>query len=125
MQNLITPSGFGIPSVNFNAVSGILIMKGRSIPEHPKAMFTPIINWIIDYLKQPAAKTELILKLDYINSSSYKFMLNIMELFTPIKESTTIKWYYELDDDDMKEVGAELKNIIPVTIEMIGVEEFE
>lgn len=125
MENISTPASYGIPKIDFNASTGKLLIEGRSIPEHPKALYIPLIDWINEYIKQPHTSTEVNLKLDYINSSSYKFIITLLEQLDPIKNSTLIKWHYENDDDEMAEVGEELKEILKTPVEIIGVEEFD
>jgi hypothetical protein len=128
MENLNIVGSYGVPKVNFNASTGVLNMEGRSIPEHPKALFMPLIEWVQEYVKSPCEKTEMNIKVDYMNSSSYKFLITLLEQLEPIHQQNkkiTINWYYESDDDEMEDVGEEIKNIIHLPIELIPVVEFD
>ena len=125
MENIVTPPSYGIPKIDFNSNTGVLLIEGRSIPEHPKALYLPLIDWVNEYTKSPATLTEVIIRVDYLNSSSYKFLITLLEQLKSIKDSTVIKWHYEIDDDEMSDVGVELQDILDVPVEIIGEEEFE
>jgi hypothetical protein len=125
MKNILTPQSYGIPKIDFNATTGILLLEGRSIPEHPKALYLPLIEWVNNYIKSPHSLTEFHLKVDYLNSSSFKFLITLLKQLNPIKDNAIVKWYYEVDDDEMSDIGKELQEILKITVEIIGVEEFE
>lgn len=128
MQLIQTESSYGIPRINFDAEMGLLEIEGRSIPEHPKALYLPLIDWASEYAKNPQENTEVVFKVDYMNSSSYKFILTLLEQLEPIQAASkniVIKWHYEIDDDEMQEIGEEIRNIIKIPVEIIGVDEFE
>ncbi len=103
------------PRVEFNS-NGEMIICGRSIMEDPSVFYNPIIESI----KNCQSKTfTLEFRLDYMNTSSSKVLLNLM---LAIKERFNnnhvfIKWYYDSDDEDILEIGRDFESIICIPID--------
>jgi hypothetical protein len=122
MENLVIEGSAKTPVVNFNASTGILEISGRSIPENSVEFYKPMVDWIEAYGAAPQAKTELLFKLEYFNTSSSKCILDLfrkLEKLFQAGNNTVIKWYYDEDDEDMQESGEDFKAIMSVPIEMI------
>jgi len=58
------------PSIDFNRMTGELIMSGKSIPENSAKFYEPLMEWINDYILSPPATTNLRLNLEYFNTAS-------------------------------------------------------
>lgn len=113
------------PSVNFNASTGILEIKGRSIPENSIEFYKPLIEWIEKYGASPQPKTVVNIQLEYFNTSSSKCILDVFKRLEAIVNSghdVLINWHYEEDDEDMLEAGEDYQSIIKVPFKMIEVE---
>jgi hypothetical protein len=50
------------PQVDFNQITGELILSGRSIPENAAKLYEPILDWIKKYIVQARPITNLALK---------------------------------------------------------------
>jgi hypothetical protein len=113
------------PSVNFNASTGIIELKGRSIPENSIEFYKPLIEWIEKYGTAPQAKTTVNVQLEYFNTSSSKCILDVFKRLETIANGghdVAINWHYEEDDEDMLEAGEDYQSIIKVPFKMIEVE---
>lgn len=112
------------PEVLFDPVKGILHIVGRSLPENAFNFFKPVIDKAKQYVLQvPAQETALIFELDYFNSSSGRFIFEILNIFEEnktFKSKVSVKWRAEKDDELMIEKGEELKSLlaIPFSIEL-------
>lgn len=112
------------PEVVFDPGAGTVSMVGRSLPENAFNFFKPVIDLAKQYVNiLPAKDTTLVFDLDYFNSSSGRFifeLLNIFEENKSYKTKVTVKWRTEKDDELMIEKGEELKSLlaIPFTIEL-------
>lgn len=98
------------PGINCDADKGIVVIKGRSVPENAVEFFTPVKDWISNYVSNPQDLTEVSIDLDYFNTSTSIILLNLLRLFEPLKgakKDIIFNWYYESDDLDMKEAGEE------------------
>ncbi len=127
MENINIEGNYSTPTVDFNAGNGELLISGRSIPEHANLFYGPLIDWVKEYVSSNPEKTTLNMKVDYVNSSSQKFLLELFEKLEPLhsgNKAVVIKWYYEDDDEEMKDSGEEFEESIEVPFEFIAVEEF-
>ena len=114
------------PTVNFDATSGKVEIKGRSIPENSIEFYKPLVDWLEEYGKIPKELTEVNIQLEYFNTSSSKCILDVFKKLEVISKSgneVIINWYYEEDDEDMLEAGEDYQSIIRIPFKMIEIEE--
>jgi hypothetical protein len=113
------------PTIKFNPESGVLEIKGRSIPENSIDFYKPLIDWIDQYALQPKDETSVHVQLEYFNTSSSKCILDVFKKLEAIKKSgknIVVKWHYEEDDEDMLEAGEDYDAIIDLDFEMVKVD---
>lgn len=108
----------------FDAKKQIFQLKGTSMPENARAFFDPIIEWIIEYGEYP---TEDIMYVDfmltYFNTASAKKIMEILDELEKInndEHKVIIRWYYDEDDDRMKEEGEGYEELCDLTFEYIN-----
>lgn len=113
------------PTVSFDAGSGILEIKGRSIPENSVEFYKPLVDWLDDYAKSPSENTQVNIQLEYFNTSSSKCILDVFKKLELVKatKNVVINWYYEEDDEDMLEAGEDYQSILKLPFKMIEIEE--
>ena len=112
------------PTVNFDAATGIIEIKGRSIPENSIEFYRPLVEWLEEYSKEPQDLTTVNIQLEYFNTSSSKCILDVFKKLESIKKARNeviINWYYEEDDEDMLEAGEDYESIIRIPFKMIEV----
>ena len=112
------------PTVNFDATTGIIEIKGRSIPENSIEFYRPLVEWLEEYSKEPQDLTTVNIQLEYFNTSSSKCILDVFKKLEAIKKArneVVINWYYEEDDEDMLEAGEDYESIIRIPFKMIEV----
>jgi hypothetical protein len=114
-------------SLKVSLKSGLLEFSGRSIPENPLKLFGPIIEWVEKYIQNPAPSTAISLKFEYINTSSSKFILTVLEIlnnaYDKKEQNMSINWSYEIGDDDMYELGKFIESMINIPMSFTEVEE--
>ena len=123
MENLQVKKTKYTMSVNFNKDTGILEMDGSSYPENALDFFGPIINWIKDYIARINKSMVMNIRLNYLNTSSTKCILDIFEILEQYYKSggdVRINWYYAEDDEDIMETGEELGEDFDFPIEFIS-----
>lgn len=114
------------PSVDFNRATGVLVIRGRSIPENSIEFYKPLIDWIDSYVVQPAEITTLHVQLEYFNTSSSKCILDLfkkIEVIVKTGRNVVVKWHYEEDDEDMLEAGEDYEAIIDLEFEMVRIQQ--
>jgi len=126
MESLSIEGTNKTPSVNLDPESGVIEIKGRSIPENSIEFYRPIVEWLDQYAKNPNKKTIVNVQLEYFNTSSSKCILDIFKKLESLKKArneVVINWYYEEDDEDMLESGEDYESIIRVPFKMIEIVE--
>lgn len=121
-MNLNIASSDKTPLIRALADEGKIEIRGRSIPENSLGFYEPIFDWIRQYAQTPAPKTDLIIELDYFNTSSSKCLLDVFRLIESIAisgHSCLVTWIYESDDEDMMEAGEDYKEILNLPFDII------
>jgi hypothetical protein len=111
------------PEVNFNPNEGILELKGISIPEDAEGFYAPLIEWAEQYVKMPPPTKEIIIKIKlfYFNTSTSDYMMTFFKVFKNIWDNIKIEWYYEEEDEDMRETALHFEMILEKNFEYIVV----
>ena len=102
--------------------SGRIRIGGRSIPEDASKFYDNILNWVLDYCHTPSDSTVVDIELEYFNSGSAKFVMQILrELSELLAEGRELKvnWYYEEGDDDILERGEYYSSLLDLEINFI------
>lgn len=114
------------PSVDFNPETRILEIGGYSRPENVRDFYIPIIQWLDELnaflVKNNSANQNIEpytfkFKFVYFNSSSAKFIYDIIILLNSFQKDgfpLKIYWYYDADDDELREAGEELSDMANV-----------
>jgi hypothetical protein len=114
------------PSISFDLATGVLEIKGRSIPENSIEFYKPLVDSLDKYATGPKGQTNVNIQLEYFNTSSSKCILDIFKKLEAIHKSgsaVVINWHYEVDDEDMLEAGEDYQAIIGVPFKMVQIEE--
>ena len=108
--------------------TGRIFIVGRSFPENPGEFYRPVYEWISRYVQINGHKTSIELGFEYINTSSIKWVYNIIKEISEMKnlaDNVRIIWYYDMGDEDMCELGFILKSLVDCpffVVESEGVE---
>lgn len=131
MDSLIIEATEDSPRIMFDIVSNRFIISGESRPENAGKFYTPVINWIIKfeeilYSRKHETKDDSILvfvfKLDYFNSTSAKYIMDILLIIKKLVEQgykINIEWHYDKRDDDMLDAGNEFSDTVELKFDFI------
>jgi hypothetical protein len=115
------------PYIRFDPETGVLEMKGRSIPENAVEFYKPLVDWLTEYAKNPKDKTVVNIQLEYFNTSSSKCILDVFKKLEEINKKegkeVIVNWYYEEDDEDMLEAGEDYQSILKLPFRMVEMED--
>lgn len=114
------------PTISFDLGSGVLEIKGRSIPENSIEFYKPLVDALDKYAGSPKSATNVNIQLEYFNTSSSKCILDVFKKLENINKggsAVVINWHYEEDDEDMLEAGEDYQAIINVPFKMVQVSE--
>jgi hypothetical protein len=121
-QNLLIEGTPKTPTITFEPETGLLEIKGRSIPENSTEFYRPLCEILKKTPDNSSVALTVNFQLEYFNTSSSKCILDILKILALIKKSGTevlINWYYEEDDEDMLESGENYQEIVNIPFKMI------
>ena len=123
MENLVIKKSGEFPEVEFDCKKGKLKISGTSFMEDTVAFYAPVMEWLNTYKKKPNNSTEFTFALEYMNTSSSKFLLDIFHLLNEIHQKTQgvkVIWCYFEDDEDMEETGKQYEELfnLPFTYQI-------
>jgi len=108
------------PEMIFDSEEGRFEFSGRSLPEDPASLFEPILEWVKEYSQSPNQETVIHFRLDYFNSSTARFLVEILQQFEEIRHAgnrVSVNWWYLDDDQMMEERGEEIESVIDLEFE--------
>jgi hypothetical protein len=114
------------PYINFSE-EGIIDIEGRSIAEDVFSFWQPLMEWISEYCKKPAEFTSVVINLEYTNSSSNKYINEILRKLEGCHAQGNrmlITWKYEDDDESIFQLGKDFEAMttLPFKFEMVEIE---
>jgi hypothetical protein len=104
---------------------GKIRIGGRSIPEDASKFYDFILNWVLEYVESPKDSTTVDIELEYFNSGSAKYVMQILRELSELHSSNRdlqVNWYYEEGDDDILERGEYYSSILDLEINFIETE---
>ena len=110
------------PEVTFDPKSGEFSLSGRSIHENSDGFYMPIFDLLDKYEQDPANNTKATFELEYFNTSSAKYILDILKKLEEIKLSgnpVLVNWIYEEGDLDMEEAGRDYNDLVDLNIQIL------
>lgn len=120
--SLDLPATDKTPQVVFDPHAGQLRMEGCSIHENAEAFFRPLMRNVEAYVHNPAPHTTVHVSLTYFNSSSSKYLLDLLKLFDDLNAArpgtVEVVWHYEPDDLDMEEAGQDYKALLDLPVRL-------
>jgi hypothetical protein len=113
------------PEVNFDASTGICLLKGESYMEEAYKFYMPLLNWLKDYSLNEGHPVTFNVKLTYFNTNSSRLLLDLFDILKKSSDAgndITINWYYEEDDPDIKDEVEDFEIETGLSIKMIPFE---
>jgi hypothetical protein len=101
--------------------SGKFKIRGRSIHENPSKFFDPLVEWVKLFLTIRQDKIIFDIELEYFNSGSTRYILEILRLIRESIEENglIVNWYFEDGDDDLLERGQYYESILNLRFNFI------
>lgn len=88
-------------------------MRGKSSPEDPVAFYNILLQNIENYVQLNVSKLTVNMAFEYFNTSSSKCLFNILRKLETVEElgkKVVVNWYFENEDEDMKEAGEDFSS---------------
>jgi len=127
MKELILNGTKQTPYVNFNATTGKLELSGRSIPENSFEFYNPLLEWLTAYGAIALPTTNFKVYLEYFNTSSSKYILEVLKRLKEINEldskEVKVEWCYDEEDEEMMETGEDYEDVTGLNFTYTEIEE--
>lgn len=127
MKELILNGTKQTPYVNFDATVGKLELSGRSIPENSFEFYNPLLEWLTAYAEVALPKTKMKVYLEYFNTSSSKYILEVLKKLKDVNElegkEVNVEWCYDEDDEEMMETGEDYEDVTGLDFTYTEIEE--
>jgi hypothetical protein len=103
---------------------GIIRIKGRSILENATDFYQPVLDWITEYVREPAQLTCIDINLEYFNSATAKVLITLIQSVSSVtfrNAKFKVNWYYEDGDEDILERGEYIESVLETDFNYIKI----
>ena len=109
------------PDVYCDYQTGVCELIGESYMEETYKFYTPIMEWLNDYISE---RKHIVFnfKLTYFNTSTSRIILDLLDILREYKKDNgniEINWYYRENDPDMVYEVEDFQNEADVKITLI------
>ncbi len=114
------------PRIILDPEKNLYEISGRSLPENVVKTYEPVLQWVDQNLGKIQNPIEFSFRVDYLNSASAKMIsliLSKLEEYYKSGISIEVKWYYNLDDDDIQNEGEIYAKLKKIPIKLIGLDD--
>lgn len=107
--------------ITYSPEKSTLDISGISIPENADAFFQPLYEWLDLTVKNHKGPLTVRINLTYFNTSSVRHLLIIIKaLIVPFRDSLKVQWVYESDDEEIRERGEQLSEVVKFPFEFVA-----
>lgn len=121
--NITIDATSATPLVLFDGEAGLLKLEGESYPENSFAFYDPVLAAVRQFLDQGREPFEFEVALVYLNTSSIKCVMDILDLMEAAHragKTVAVRWRYDPDNDRALEMAEEFKEDISLPFHLIG-----
>jgi hypothetical protein len=115
------------PKIHFDPENNIFLISGFSLPENVSEFYSPVLKWLDQFVNEVDKKkidsVKFTFRLVYYNSGSFKVIINILLKLVNISKKSVhvnIDWYYDEDDNQLKDIGEELSDLVGLPFNYIS-----
>jgi len=113
------------PLVNVFNDDNLIVVSGTSRLEDPSIFYQELADLYEEYIRAFKNKITLDFNLNYINTSSSKWLFHILknlQVKYADEKNIIINWYYEEDDEVILEAGEVFESLLHVPFNLIPIE---
>jgi SiaC family regulatory phosphoprotein len=121
MNDLIIPGSISSPTVRLDAARGSMELSGESYPQNAFDFFAPILDWTRQYLRECPDPLSLELRLSYLNTSSTKCVIDLLDLLEgayKIGRQVHVVWYCDKENERAQEAAEEFHEDVTLPFEI-------
>ena len=121
MENIFIDGTDRTPEVDFRFDEGLLKLSGRSITENPTKFYNKLAEYLEEYVSEAQQNTVFKVILEYFNTSTSKCLADLFKQLEKLYNSNKgvlVEWYYEEDDEEIKDSGKDYQDIFNLPFEV-------
>lgn len=114
------------PGILFDQERCILRIYGESYPENAAKFYSPVVDWLREYLAESGRELRLEFEIIYFNSSSSKVFMNLFDLLEAAVtdgRQAAVVWRCDAENETAIECGEEFREDVvhlPFEIQIVG-----
>jgi hypothetical protein len=118
MENIYISGSHGtnfIPTVNFNAETGVCELAGESYLEDTIEFYAPLFKWLKQFTTEVKKPVQFNFKLRYFNTASSKCIIDLLHILRKFVEaggSIEVNWYYDANEEDIEDELEEIEDFM-------------
>jgi len=123
MKDLDIAQTGSTPAIRADAAGGVLSMRGDSYPENSFALFQPVLEWVDQYLCDSDRPLKLELELLYLNTSSVRALMDILDLLEEAHRNdrhVSAVWLYDAANERVAELAQEFREDCSFPFEIVA-----
>jgi hypothetical protein len=106
------------PEVIYDDSLRKLSIRGRSLPEDAWSFYEPVIGWAKSFIANGESKLTVEFFLEYFNSSSGRYLLELLSTFEAAGKDVRVLWLTEPEDELMQEKGEEFSGLVDLPFDI-------
>lgn len=110
MDAINIPATTCTPEIRFDEGRSVLSLEGESYPENAFEFFAPVLSWVERRLEANAAGLTLEVRLNYLNTSSVKCLIDILDMMEDAHARACpvrLTWYCDVENESARELAEE------------------
>jgi hypothetical protein len=110
------------PRILLDATKPVFLIEGPSYPEDALEVYECVLTWIKSCIYNIKEQLNCEFKFNVLSSASRKLIQEILFMLEKahrINKNIKILWYFNEDDEDMKDAGEDLMENINLPFDMI------
>jgi hypothetical protein len=123
MDHPSRPQTQSTPMISFDETAHTLCIVGESFPENSFTFYAPVLDWLKQYLKNSQVLV-LDLAITYMNSSSTKCMLDLLDLMEDANArgvKVSIIWRFDRENPRSIELAEEFSEEVTFPFEIVAI----
>lgn len=103
--------------------NGHMKIVGKAVPVEQQPFFGQFTKQVNRYIRKPANKTSVDIHLTHVNASSKKAIVEFLkqlEVINNLGFEVEVNWWYDFDDEDVKELGEIYKGMFKINIHLLS-----
>lgn len=122
MQSINEKATYSTPNLIFKPKEGKIELSGRSMLENSWKWYDVLIDYLKEYVENPAQQTTVSIDLEYFDTRTSKYLMNMLKKLSTINKeagSIFINWFYNPEDTDMFDMIGDYQELICININKI------